>query len=75
MSAQVLQSKKAMGEMKELVLARLGTLNPSSKIILMGGESLTVEDMMKEVENDTNLGKKIIEVHYSFIKMIASGEI
>ena len=63
-------------DIKNLVLARLQTLNPDSKILLMGEkETFTVRDMMNEVKKDSELGRRIVEVQMSYIKMLASGEI
>jgi len=63
-------------EIKKLVLARLGTLNPDSKILLLGnGGPISVSDMIKEINQDTDFGKKLVEVHFSFIKFLAKGEI
>lgn len=67
---------KIQQEIKELVIARLQTLNKDSKILLMGfDKSLSVSDLMDEVKKDTPLGKKIVEVQFKFIKMLATGEI
>ena len=63
-------------DIRELVLARMKTLNPDSKIMLLGeSEPISVKKMIEEIENDTKFGKKIVEVHFSFIKMLSSGEI
>jgi len=63
------------GEIKTLVLARLETLNPDSKILMMGQEGvMTVSDMITAVESDSELGKKIVKVQYSYLKMLVAGE-
>lgn len=61
---------------KEIVIERLITLNKDSKILLMGlNKPLSVKDMLDEVKRDTPLGKKIVEVQFKYIQMLASGEI
>lgn len=63
-------------EIKELVIARLETLNKDSKIMLMGLEKpISVKDMLSEVRSDSKFGRRIVEVQFSFLKMLASGEI
>lgn len=62
-------------EMRNIVIARLSTLNPDSKILLLGvNHPISVRDMIKEVKNDSELGRKIIEVQHSYLKMLANGE-
>ena len=61
---------------KEIVIERLRTLNKDSKILLMGfNNPLSVKDLLSEVQNDTPLGKKIVEVQFKYIQMLARGEI
>ena len=61
---------------KEIVLARFSTLNKDAKILLMGiNKPLSVRDMIKEVKSDTHFGRKIVEVQYKYIQMLARGEI
>jgi len=69
-------TEEVKAEIKKLVIARLNTLNPDSKILLFGGKNpLSVRDMIKEVTIDSELGKKIVDVQFSYLKMLASGEI
>ncbi len=61
---------------KNLIIARLETLNPDAKILLMGEKNpITVKDMIDAVRMDSEFGKKIVSVQLSYIKMLASGEI
>ena len=69
-------SEEVNEEIKELVIARLETLNEDSKIILMSlNKPITVKDMLDEVKNDTNLGKRIVEVQFKFIQNLSRGDI
>ncbi len=74
MTSQTKIKESVRGEIKALVLARLQTLNKDAKILLMG-ESITVRKLIDEVENDSVLGKKIVEVQFSFLQMLTRGEI
>jgi hypothetical protein len=61
---------------KEIVLARLKTLDKDSKILLLGFDKpLSVKELIVEVKNDTPLGKKIVEVQLKYMQMLARGEI
>ena len=68
-------NEKIDEELKKLVIARLGTLNPDSKVLLFGDKPISVRDMLKEVTEGSELGKKIVEVQISYIKMLARGEL
>lgn len=70
-------SKKEIEKgIKEIVIERLLTLNRDSKILLMGFDKpLSVKDLLSEVKKDTELGKKIVDVQFKYIQMLARGEI
>lgn len=69
-------TEKIREGIKEIVIERLITLNKDSKILLMGfNKPLSVKDILGEVKRDTPLGKKIVEVQFKYIQMLASGEI
>lgn len=69
-------TKEIKEGIKEIVIERLQTLNKGSKILLMGfNEPLSVKDMINEVKKETPLGKKIVEVQFEYIKMLARGEV
>ncbi len=65
-----------VADVQELVIARLETLNPESKILLMGSQGpISVKQMIKEVKGNTPFGEQIMEVQLSYIKMLVRGEI
>lgn len=75
MSDKVL-SESVKEDIRELVIARLETLNPDSKILLMGQkEPISVRDMLKAVKDGSEFGEKIVEVQFAYIKMLASEEV
>jgi len=58
---------------KELVLARLETL-PSGAVISIGsGPELTKKDLIKSVQEGSEIGKKIIEIEMSFLQGLKDG--
>ena len=60
-------------EGKRLVLERFKTLNPDSKIMLGGDEEMSVNDLIDHIENNDELGKKIIQVQMKMLKILSSG--
>ncbi|MEK6884556.1 MAG: hypothetical protein AABY22_33295 [Nanoarchaeota archaeon] len=55
---------------KELVLARLESTNPNSKIIL-GNKVLTARDLIKHVKKEDEFGKNIVNVQIRMIQTLA----
>ena len=60
-------------EQKKLVLERFKTLNPESKIMLGGGEEVTVKELINHVEEGDDFGKKIVKVQIKMLQVLASG--
>jgi hypothetical protein len=58
-------------EKRRLVLARLGTLNPETKIMLGGHKSVLVKDLINHVELDDDFGKKVVEAQMQMVKVLA----
>jgi len=72
----VLSEQYITEEMKKLVIARFETLNPDSKILLLGEkEPISVRDLINEVKQDTLFGKQIVMVQSSYLKTLAFGKI
>ncbi len=73
---QITISEGIRKEVKEIVIARLETLNRDSKIILLGlGGSVSVAKLIDEVKKDSEFGRKVVEVQYAYLKMLTSGKI
>ena len=55
---------------KQLVLARLNTLNPNLKI--MGSrDTVSVEGLIEHVEKDDDFGKNIVRAQMTMLKVLA----
>ncbi|HLD43775.1 MAG TPA: hypothetical protein VJB08_07375 [Candidatus Nanoarchaeia archaeon] len=67
-------SNNSSKEIEDLVIARLETLNRNAKVLLMG-KPITVAEMLEEVRNRTELGKRIVEVQFRMIQSLSRGEI
>ena len=59
-------------EQKELVLARLKTLNPETKIMSGSGKPLSVREIIGHVEKDDQFGKNIVKVQMEMLKILAT---
>lgn len=76
MKTELKMDESAREEIKQIVISRLETLNKDSKIMLMGAEKpISVRELLEEVRKDSELGKKIVEVQFSFLRMLANGKI
>ena len=47
-------------EQRRLVLERLKTLNPESKILLGGSNEISVKDLLHHVEKGDEFGKRVV---------------
>ncbi|OGZ02737.1 MAG: hypothetical protein A2946_04120 [Candidatus Liptonbacteria bacterium RIFCSPLOWO2_01_FULL_53_13] len=60
-------------EIKELVIARLKTL-PNNKDISIGSSGeFSKDELIEAVENEDQLGKKLIEVEMNFLRTLKDG--
>ncbi len=58
-------------EQKQLVLARLSTLNPESKLSLGGNKEISVKEMIESVKKENDMGKKIVKVQMKMLKVLS----
>ncbi|VVB76779.1 Uncharacterised protein [uncultured archaeon] len=60
---------------KELIIARLKVL-PSSRMISIGSQgSFSRDELIQEIEKNSAVGKKIIEVQMKFLTAFKQGKI
>jgi len=55
-------------EIKRLVIIRLKTMPPNIKISIGPRKDLSREGLLKEVENETELGKLIIKMQLEYLR-------
>jgi len=55
-------------DVKELVIARLSVLPSNIKISIGGVGTLTRDELIKNVEDETPIGEKIAEMHLAYIR-------
>ncbi|MCK5281779.1 MAG: hypothetical protein KAK00_00045 [Nanoarchaeota archaeon] len=58
-------------EHKKLVLARLKTLNPELKIMLGTKNKVSIKELIKNVEEGNDFGKKVIRAQITMLKVLA----
>ena len=64
-------TKEIYEEQKKLVLARLKTLNPQSKIMLGTEKKISVKELINSVELSDEFGKKIVKAQMNMLKILA----
>ena len=57
-------------EQKKLVLVRLETLNPESKIMLGTKKRVSVKELINHVEEEDEFGKKVIKAQINMLKVL-----
>lgn len=55
-------------DVKKLVIARLETMPANLKMSIGGDEDLDKHKMIKEVEKESDVGKKIVEMHMLYLR-------
>lgn len=61
-------------EQKQLVLQRLKTLNPNSKIMLGREREITVKELIEHVEQGDPFGKNIVKVQIRMLQHLTKGD-
>lgn len=59
-------------EQKKLVLARLKTINPGSKIMLGTKRNISIKELINHVEQGDDFGKKIIQAQMNMLKVLVA---
>ncbi|MBI2147328.1 hypothetical protein HYU19_02505 [Candidatus Woesearchaeota archaeon] len=59
-------------EQKKLVLARLKTINPDSKIMLGTKRNISIKELINHVEQGDDFGKKIIQAQMNMLKVLVA---
>ena len=59
-------------EQKKLVLARLKTINPESKIMLGTKRNVSIKELIEHVQLGDDFGKKIIQAQMNMLKVLVA---
>lgn len=64
----------AKEDIRQLVMARIRTM-PQNIRVAIGMKSYTKEELLKNVEDDTEIGREVIRIDMQYLRDVASGEI
>lgn len=60
-------------EIKQLVIERLKTIPRDKKLSIGGMGDFTVEELIKRVEKNDDVGQKVVEVQMEFLQSLKTG--
>lgn len=66
--------KKIDVDLKKIVLARVENYDDDWLITIGGDGTFNKEAMIKEIENETTVGLKMVEIQSEFMKDLANGK-
>lgn len=66
-------SEEINKEIKELIIARLDAIPQNKKISIGKYGDFTKEQLIENVKNDSEVGKKIIEIELEFLRAMKRG--
>ncbi len=59
-------------EIKKLVVARIQTMPPTMKLSIGSSGSFSKDELIKHVEKEDDIGKKIVEMHLKYLRSVAN---
>ena len=62
--------KEQKEEIKDLTLARLEVLPPDISMSVGSEGQFTRDELIKQVKNDTEIGKKMIEIELTYLRKL-----
>ena len=68
-------NKKITRQIKELVIARLDIMPNNMKVSIGSYGAFSKDDLKKHVEDEDEIGKKIVEVQMTFLRAIKEGKL
>lgn len=70
-----LSLKKSDEDVRQLVIARLKAASSNFKVSIGGEGEFSQEDLIKNVEEGTDVGQKIVDIQMEYLRDLASGKI
>ena len=67
------KDKEKQEQLKKLVIARLDTLPPNVSISVGSDGQFNKKELIEQIKNDTNIGKKMIEIEIEYMRMLKKG--
>jgi len=74
MTEKETQEKEISNDLKDLVMARLELLSSDKRVSIgSDGKEYSKQELIEQVKNGTDIGKKIIDVELTFLKALKDG--
>lgn len=73
--SNIAQHQKTDENIRQLVIARLKASSAGLKISIGGKGTFSREDLIKNVEVDNEIGKRVIDIQMEYLRDLASGKI
>ncbi len=67
------EDKEKKEGIKKLVVARLDALPPNVSISVGSEGHFNKKELIEQIENDTEIGKKMIEIELGYLRMLKEG--
>ncbi|KKQ35441.1 MAG: hypothetical protein US51_C0005G0004 [Microgenomates group bacterium GW2011_GWA2_37_6] len=64
---------KKKEEIKKLVVARLDALPPNISISVGSEGHFNKKELIEQIENDTEIGKKMVEIELEYLRKLKEG--
>ncbi len=68
-------NKKITKQIKELVIARLEIMPNNMKVSIGSYGAFSKDDLKRHVEDEDEIGKKVVEVQMAFLRAIKEGKL
>ncbi|MBU1117952.1 hypothetical protein KKD37_03220 [Patescibacteria group bacterium] len=66
---------KVDSDLKNIILAKIMSYDDDYELFIGGGKPLNKDDLVKNIENETEVGKQIIKIQSDFMRDLVSGNI
>ncbi len=68
-----MNAEEKLKEIKEIVKARLASVPSTAKLSIGSRGTFTRDQLLKEIEENSEIGKKMIEIQLKSIQMLKTG--
>jgi TRAP-type mannitol/chloroaromatic compound transport system substrate-binding protein len=67
--------KKVDSDLKKIVMETIKTYDVDSELLIGNYDTFSRDDLLKEVSDESEIGKEIMEIQSNFLKDLVSGKI
>lgn len=69
------KDSKISEELKELILQRIGIMPPEFKLSIGGKGTFTKQELMDNIQRESDIGREVVNMQLNFIKAMTSGKL